>query len=120
HQSALILAIETSCDETAVAVMRGKGELLASEVASQVALHQPYGGVVPEVASRSHLTQLQPLIEHALATARVALRDVDAFAATAGPGLATSLMIGASAAKGLAVALCKPFLAINHIEGHLL
>ncbi len=115
----LLLALETSCDETAVAILRG-GELLASEVASQMALHQAYGGVVPEVASRNHLRQLRPVIAQALAAAGVALGEVDAFAATRGPGLATSLMIGTSAAKGLAVGFGKPFIAVNHIEGHLL
>src|SRR5689334_22234750 len=112
----LILALETSCDETAVAILRGTGELLASEVASQIALHQPHGGVVPEVASRQHLTQLRPLIELALERANVNRADISAFAATAGPGLATSLMLGAATAKGLALSLQKPFLAINHIE----
>jgi N6-L-threonylcarbamoyladenine synthase len=116
----LILAIETSCDETAVAILSGKDRLLAGEVASQIALHRPYGGVVPEVASRSHLTQIKPLIDHALAAAGVRIGGLDAFAATAGPGLASSLMIGVSAAKGLALSLQKPYLAVNHIEGHLL
>ena len=115
----LVLAIETSCDETAVAALRGQ-ELLASEVASQIALHAPYGGVVPEVASRNHLRTLQPVIESALAKARISLDEVQAFAATCGPGLATSLMIGTSAAKALAIGFRKPYLAINHIEGHLL
>ncbi len=118
HHSPSVLAIETSCDETAVAIF--SGQLLVSEVASQIALHQPYGGVVPEVASRSHLTQLRPLIDLALATAGVDIGDIDAFAATSGPGLASSLLIGASAAKGLALSLRKPFLAVNHLEGHLL
>ena len=117
--TAILLAIETSCDETAVAVMRG-GALLASEVASQIALHQPYGGVVPEVASRNHLRTLRPVIDRALARAEVTIAQIDAFAATRGPGLATSLMIGASVAKALAISTGKPFLAINHIEGHLL
>ncbi len=117
--SPLLLAIETSCDETAVAVVRGS-ELLASEVASQIKIHQAYGGVVPEVASRNHLITLRPVIDAALAQAQVSISEIDAFAATRGPGLATSLMIGASAAKGLAVGMGKPFLAINHIEGHLL
>ena len=115
----IVLAIETSCDETAVAVLRGP-ELLASEVASQTAAHEPYGGVVPEVASRNHLLHLPRLLEQAVATAGVSLDAVDAFAATSGPGLATSLMIGASAAKGLALGTGKPYLAINHLEGHLL
>jgi N6-L-threonylcarbamoyladenine synthase len=115
----LVMAIETSCDETAVAILRGE-ELLASEVASQIALHAEYGGVVPEVASRNHLRTLQPVIDAATARAGIALQAVDAFAATCGPGLATSLMIGTSAAKALAIGFQKPYLAINHIEGHLL
>src|ERR1700719_2856510 len=113
-----ILAIETSCDETAVAILRGN-ELLASEVASQ-AEHEAYGGVVPEVASRNHLVHAPHLLELALETAGIALDEIDAFAATSGPGLASSLMIGASIAKGLAMGLGKPYLAANHVEGHLL
>jgi N6-L-threonylcarbamoyladenine synthase len=115
----VLLAIETSCDETAAAVLRGT-DLLSSEVASQIAIHSQFGGVVPEVASRNHLRTLRPVIATALKNAGVGMDEVDAFAATRGPGLATSLMIGASAAKGLAVAANKPFLAVNHIEGHLL
>lgn len=117
-KSNLLLAIETSCDETAVAILRGN-ELLASEVASQTE-HEAYGGVVPEVASRNHLLHAPRLLESAGRKAGVDLRDVDAFAATAGPGLASSLMIGASLAKGLALGFGKPYLAINHLEGHLL
>ena len=98
-----ILAFETSCDETGVAVVEDGRRIRANVVATQL-VHQQTGGIVPEVASRSHLTQLRPLIEHALKTAGVHLHEMDAFAATSGPGLATSLMIGASAAKGLAVA----------------
>ena len=113
-----ILAIETSCDETAVAILRGN-ELLASEVASQTE-HEAYGGVVPEVASRNHLLQAPRLLESAVKNASIELGDVDAFAATSGPGLASSLMIGASIAKGLALGFAKPYLAINHLEGHLL
>ena len=115
----LVLAVETSCDETAAAVLRGEA-LLASEVASQIALHAPYGGVVPEVASRNHLRALRPVITRTLAAAGVGMDEMDAFAATCGPGLASSLMIGTSVAKGLAVARRKPYLAINHLEGHLL
>jgi N6-L-threonylcarbamoyladenine synthase len=115
----LILALETSCDETAIAVMRGR-ELLASEVASQTALHDQYGGVVPEVASRNHLLHAPRLLEAAIEKANISLGEVDCFAATSGPGLATSLMIGASIAKGLAIASGKSYLAINHLEGHLL
>lgn len=113
------MALETSCDETAVAILAGT-DLRTSLVSSQIALHQPYGGVVPEVASRNHLTQLQPLISEACKEAGVALGQIDAFAATSGPGLASSLLIGSSAAKGLAVALQKPYLAVNHLEGHLI
>jgi N6-L-threonylcarbamoyladenine synthase len=114
-----ILAVETSCDETAIATLRD-GELLASEVASQIALHAATGGVVPEVAARDHLRTLRPTLNAALAKAGLTLDGVDAFAATRGPGLATSLMIGLSAAKGLAVGFGKPFLGVNHMEGHLL
>ncbi len=96
----LILAIETSCDETAVAVLRGRGELLASEVASQIDLHRAYGGVVPEAASRQHLRELPLLLDHTLPRPGVTLADVDAFAATSGPGLASSLMIGAARGQG--------------------
>jgi N6-L-threonylcarbamoyladenine synthase len=117
--SALLLAIETSCDETAIAVVRDR-ELLASEVASQVAAHQPYGGVVPEVASRHHLQHAPRLLKRTVARAGISLGEVDAFAATSGPGLASSLMIGASLAKGLALGFGKPYLAVNHLEGHLL
>ena len=114
-----ILALETSCDETAVAILRS-GELLASEVASQIAEHEKYGGVVPEIASRNHLVHAPRLLDRAAVAAKIDIADVDAFAATAGPGLASSLMIGASVAKGLALGFGKPYLAINHLEGHLL
>ncbi len=120
-----VLALETSCDETAVAVLRRRddhsgNELLASEVASQVAAHEKFGGVVPEVASRNHLMYAPPLLDRGMSTAKIDLSNVDAFAATSGPGLASSLMIGASIAKGLAIGFGKPYLAINHLEGHLL
>jgi N6-L-threonylcarbamoyladenine synthase len=120
-----ILAIETSCDETAVAILRGRNghsgsELLASEVASQIAEHKKYGGIVPEIASRNHLLHAPRLLEQATRNAKIDPAEVDAFAATSGPGLASSLMIGASIAKGLAIGFGKPYLAINHLEGHLL
>ena len=114
-----ILALETSCDETAVAVLRDD-ELLTSEVASQIAEHEKFGGVVPEVASRNHLVHAPRLLARALAEAKIDVSQVDTFAATSGPGLASSLMIGASIAKGLAISFGKPYLAINHLEGHLL
>ncbi len=121
---ALLLAIESSCDETAVAIMRGAtgqaAEVLASEVSSQLALHREHGGVVPELASRNHSLHLRGLVEKALRDAGVEMGEIDAFAATTGPGLASSLLIGSTAAKGMACALNRPFLGINHLEGHLL
>src|SRR5207249_3951315 len=120
-----VLALETSCDETAVAILRGcnhgsSPELLASEVASQVAAHEKYGGIVPEIASRNHLIYAPQLLERATRNAKIDMSLINAFAATSGPGLASSLMIGASIAKGLAIGFGKPYLAINHLEGHLL
>ena len=115
-----MLAIETSCDETAVAILRAPRDILASEVASQIDLHKRYGGVVPEVASRNHLPRIRPLIEAALHRSGSSLTDIDCVAATRGPGLLTSLLVGYSAAKGLAIGLGKPFIGINHLEGHLL
>ena len=120
-----ILALETSCDETGVALLRGRNggsgsDLLASEVASQVAAHEKYGGIVPEIASRNHLVYAPRLLDRVASSANIGLSEIDAFAATSGPGLASSLMIGASVAKGLAIGFGKPYLAINHLEGHLL
>jgi N6-L-threonylcarbamoyladenine synthase len=120
-----VLALETSCDETAVAILRGRDdhsgpELLASEVASQIAEHEKYGGIVPEIASRNHLLYAPRLLKRTAKTSKIDLSDVNAFAATSGPGLASSLMIGASIAKGLAIGFGKQYLAINHLEGHLL
>ena len=120
-----VLALETSCDETAVAVLRGSNGhsaagLLASEVASQIAAHEKYGGIVPEIASRNHLVHAPRLLKRATLEAKIDMTQIDAFAATSGPGLASSLMIGASIAKGLAIGFNKPYLAINHLEGHLL
>src|SRR6266550_5398722 len=120
-----ILALETSCDETGVAILRRRNgdsasELLASEVASQIAAHEKYGGIVPEIASRNHLIYAPRLLDLAASSANIGLSEIDAFAATSGPGLASSLMIGASIAKGLAIGFGKPYLAINHLEGHLL
>ena len=118
-----VLALETSCDETAVAILRGtesRYDLLASEVASQIAVHEKYGGIVPEIASRNHLIYAPRLLNRAASIAKMRLSEIDAFAATGGPGLASSLMIGASIAKGLSIGFGKPYLAINHLEGHLL
>ena len=116
----LVLALETSCDETAAAVMEGVACLRGSAVATQAAVHAVYGGVVPEVASRQHLTHVRGVVTEALTEAGVGLSEIDVFGATTGPGLASALLVGASAAKGFALALGKPFLALNHIEGHLL
>ena len=120
-----VLALETSCDETGVAILRRRNgdsasDLLASEVASQIAAHEKYGGIVPEIASRNHLIYAPRLLDRAASSANIGLSEIDAFAATSGPGLASSLMIGASIAKGLAIGFGKPYLAINHLEGHLL
>jgi len=120
HPAPVILALETSCDETAVALSDGDGRVLASEISTQIAEHQPYGGVVPEIASRNHMVRVRPLVEQALEKAGVRLEEVDCFAATAGPGLASSLLIGSTVAKALALACGRPFLAVNHLEGHLL
>jgi len=120
---AIILAIESSCDETAVAILKGdlkKSEILSSEITSQIELHRKYGGVVPELASRNHSLTLRPLVEQALENADIKLSQIDAFAATAGPGLASSLLIGHTSAKAMSVASKKPFISINHMEGHLI
>jgi N6-L-threonylcarbamoyladenine synthase len=115
-----ILALETSCDETAAAICLLDGTLVASRLHSQIAIHRQYGGIVPEVASRSHVTRVRPLVDAALEEAGLGLSDMAAYAATCGPGLVSSLLIGTSMAKALAVAEKKPFLAINHMEAHLL
>lgn len=116
----LVLALETSCDETAAALMEGASVLRAGVVASQAEVHAVYGGVVPEVASRNHLAHLRGVVREVLSRSGVGLGDITVFSATAGPGLASSLLVGVSAAKGFALALDRPFLALNHIEGHLL
>lgn len=116
----LVLALETSCDETAAAVMEGTTLLRGSVVASQAAVHAAYGGVVPEVASRNHLMHVRGVVEDVLVQAGLGIGAIDVFAGTTGPGLASALLVGAAAAKGFALALDKPFLAVNHVEGHLL
>ncbi len=116
---ARILAIETSCDETACAVIENGRELLASTVASQMEIHARFGGVFPEVASRQHVLAITPVIQQTLAAAHLSLGDVDAIAVTRGPGLAGSLVVGVNAAKGLALGLGLPLVGVNHLEGHL-
>ena len=114
-----ILGIETSCDETAAAVIEDGGIIHSNVVASQAEIHSKFGGIVPEVASRQHLVAVVPVVSQALEEAEVTLRDLDAVAVTHGPGLAGSLLIGVNAAKGLALAEGLPFLGINHLEGHI-
>ncbi len=116
---ALILGIESSCDETAAAVVRDGEELLSNVVSSQIATHFPYGGVVPELASREHLRAIVPVVRKAVLDAGLQLDAIDAFAVTQGPGLAGSLLVGITYAKALALALSKPLIAINHLEGHI-
>ena len=116
---ALILGIETSCDETGAAVVRSGQKILSNVVASQIATHQPYGGVVPELASREHLRAIVPVVRQALAEAGQTYASVDAIAVTQGPGLAGALLVGISFAKALAFALEKPLIAVNHLEGHI-
>src|ERR1700741_568305 len=115
---ACILGIETSCDETAAAVVCSGAKLLSNVVASQISTHQPYGGVVPELASREHLRAIVPVVRQALAEAGRQYESIDAIAVTQGPGLAGALLVGISFAKALAFALDKPLIAVNHLEGH--
>ncbi len=115
----LLLAVESSCDETGVALVEDGRRIHANVVASQVALHAPTGGIVPEVAARAHLRWIVPVLDEALATAGVTARDVDAIAVTYGPGLAGSLLVGINTAKALAWAYGKPLVPVNHLEGHV-
>ena len=115
----LLLAVESSCDETGIALVEGGRRIHANVVASQVALHAPTGGIVPEVAARAHLRWVVPVLDEALATAGVTPRDVDAVAVTYGPGLAGSLLVGISFAKSMAWAHGKPLVGVNHLEGHV-
>ena len=116
----LILGLESSCDETAAALVTGDRRVLAHRLAGQEAAHRPYGGVVPEIAARAHVEALEPLIAAALADAGVTLAEVDAIAATAGPGLIGGVMVGLVTGKALAHAAGKPLIAVNHLEGHAL
>lgn len=116
----LILAIETSCDETAAAVVRDGRHLLSSIVASQVAVHAEYGGVVPEIASRHHLEAIVPVVAEALRSASVSFADLEGIVVTQGPGLVGALLVGIGTAKGIAQARQLPIVGVNHIEGHLL
>jgi N6-L-threonylcarbamoyladenine synthase len=119
-----VLGLETSCDETAAAVVRGRapgpGEILSNIVLSQLEEHAPYGGVVPEIAARAHIEAIDTIVEQALAEAHLGLHELDAIAATAGPGLIGGVMVGLTTAKALALASGKPLVAVNHLEAHAL
>ena len=115
----LVLGIETSCDETAAAIVRDGCRIVSSVIASQIKTHEKFGGVVPELASREHLDKIVPIVEEAFERAGIAHEDIDGIAVTIGPGLIGSLLVGLSYAKGMAFALRKPFVGVNHIEGHI-
>jgi N6-L-threonylcarbamoyladenine synthase len=114
-----ILGIETSCDETAAAVIEDGVAIHSNVIATQIEMHARYGGIVPEIASRQHMRTMLPVVEHALSDASVALEDLDGIAVTHGPGLAGSLLVGVNAAKGLAFSHNLPFIGVNHLEGHI-
>src|ERR1041385_5786489 len=115
----LVLGIETSCDETAAAIVQDGKDILSNVIYSQVKTHTPYGGVVPELASREHLLKIRPIVDQALADAHATLDDIDGIAATSGPGLIGSLLVGLTYAKALSFSKHKPLAAVNHIEGHI-
>jgi N6-L-threonylcarbamoyladenine synthase len=115
----LVLGIETSCDETAAAIVRDGREMVSSVISSQVPIHKRFGGVVPELASREHLDKIVPVVTEAFDKAGVSKQDIDGIAVTVGPGLVGSLLVGVSYAKAMAYALKKPFVGVNHIEGHI-
>lgn len=114
-----ILGIESSCDETAAAVVKNGREVLSNIISSQVPIHRKFGGVVPEIASRKHIENVLPVIDEALKQAKVDIKDIDGIAVTYGPGLVGALLVGLSAAKALAFALDKPLIGVNHLEGHV-
>ncbi len=114
-----ILAIETSCDETAASIVRNANEVLSSVVASQVEIHRPFGGVVPEIASRAHMEKIYPVIDKAIKDAQIDIEDIDAIAIANQPGLVISLIVGVTAAKTLSLMWNKPLIAINHVHAHL-
>ncbi len=115
----LVLGIESSCDETAAAVVRNGREILSSVISSQIELHRPYGGVMPDLASREHLEKIQPVVDEAIEKSGVSLEEIEGIAVTQGPGLIGSLLVGVCYAKALAFGLNIPFIGINHIEGHV-
>src|SRR2546427_8935905 len=115
----LVLGIETSCDETAAAIVRDGREIVSSVIASQIKTHERFGGVVPELVSREHLDKIVPIVEEAFTRALVSKEQMDGIAVTIGPRLIGSLLIGVSYAKAMAFALSKPLVGVNHIEGHI-
>ena len=115
----IVLAIETSCDETAAAVIKNGREILSNVIVTQIDIHKKFGGVVPEVASRNHVVDINPVIQKAVEESGIRLQEMDVIAATYGPGLVGALLVGLSSAKALAYALNKPFVGVNHIEGHV-
>ena len=115
----IILAIETSCDETSAAIIKSGQEVMSNIISSQIDLHKKYGGVVPEIASRKHIEKINPVIEEALEQAKITLDQVDAIAVTYGPGLVGALLVGVAEAKALAYSLNKPLIGVHHIEGHI-
>lgn len=117
--NSLTLGIESSCDETSVAVLRGGREILSNVISTQIPVHRKFGGVVPEIASRKHIVNIMPVLDEALHKANVKLQDIDRIAVAYGPGLVGALLVGVSAAKTLAFALDKPLVAVNHLEGHI-
>ena len=114
-----ILGIESSCDETAAAVVKNGREVLSNIISSQIVIHRKFGGVVPEIASRKHIENVMPVIDEALTQAGVTMDAIDAVAVTYGPGLVGALLVGLSAAKSLAWATGKPLIGVNHLEGHV-
>src|ERR1700674_4306424 len=115
----LVLGLESTCDETACALVQNGRQILSNIISSQIDLHAEYGGVVPELACRRHVEVLLPVIKEALACARVSLSEIDLIAVASGPGLIGALLIGLNGAKGLALALQKPLIGVNHVEAHL-
>ena len=118
-ESTVVLGIETSCDETAAAIVMGGTDVLSSVVSSQIDIHAKFGGVVPEVASRAHLELIQPVIDEAISSAGIHHDRIDAIAVTIGPGLIGALLVGVSAAKAMALGLDRPLIGVNHLEAHL-
>ncbi len=119
NKDVLILAIETSCDETAASVVKNGREVLSNVIFTQIALHTRYGGVVPEIASRKHIEKINQVIEEALLQARVTLEELDAIAVTYGPGLVGALLVGVSEAKAISFASGIPLVGVHHISGHI-